>query len=380
MTPPSRPTRPPGPTPPSRPRRWGLPAALVVGVACAAPAPAAAAPAVKVSMTPVAKPLSTSASKATVTVRNATKRRLTGLTVSVRPPKGVLVTVTGAKRGTTKRAVKALKARGTARIAVRLRRTKTGPTTGRLTVKVTRKGKALGTGRLAFGPTPVPKPAPTPTPAPPPPPAPAPPPLAGRYFWGLRLDPITGNKHKTLYFAGPSLVQTAPMDGAFATCPAESEECRPYTHDPATGQLVVNGEPATVAGRRITVGSDSYDEVGVPPPGTRWDTVVTYVNSTGICPTLYCNHYREDLTFLPDGTFVRGSFSAGVGGGGDWSVVPADSKGTYEVRPDRTLRLAFADGKERIETVGQFLNDDGSLKPASEGLILGGEGYFDIRD
>lgn len=378
MTPPSRPTR-ASASKPARSRRWGLPAAVAVGVACAAPAPtvAASAPVVRVTTTPLSTPLTTSASKATVTLRNTSGRRLTGLTVAVRAPKGVVVTVTGAKRGTTKRVIKALKARGTARVAVRLRRAKTGPTAGRLTVKVTRKGKTVGTGRLAFGVPPAPKPRPAPTPAP----APTPPPLAGRYFWGFELNMITGSLHKTLYFAGPSLVQTAPMDDAFATCPAESEACRPYTHDPATGQLVVNGEAATLAGRRITLTSgQSYDELGVPPPGTRWDTTVTYANQSGICPSLYCTQYREDLTFRPDGTFIRGSVSSGTGGGTDWGVVPDDQKGTYEVRADRTLRLAFADGKERVETVGQYLNDDGSLKPAGEGLILGGEGYFDIGD
>jgi hypothetical protein len=377
MTPPSRPTRAPGSTLHPRPRRWGLPAALIVGVACAAPAPAAAAPAVKVSMTPLAKPLSTSPSKATVTVRNATRRRLTGLTLSVRPPKGVVVTVVGAKRGTTTRTMKALKARGSARVALRLRRTATGPTAGRLTVKVTRRGKAVGTGRLAFGatPRPTPKPAPKPTPTP----APAPPPLTGRYFWTATLGAGLTTERRSLYFTGPNLVHVEATGSAWPACAPADPACRAYAYDPATGKLEINGTPATLEGRKLVLDGVTHLELGAPPPGTRWDTALTHMNVSGLCPA-YCNYYREDLTFRPDGTFIRGAVSSGSGGGGDWAVIPDDSKGTYEVRADRTLRLAFADGKERIETVGQYMNDDGTLQPVGDGLVLGGDGYFDLPD
>jgi hypothetical protein len=346
---------------------------VIVGVACAAPAPATAAPAVKVSMTPLAKPLSTSPSKATVTVRNATKRRLAGLTLSVRPPKGVVVAMVGAKRGTTKRAMKALKARGSARVALRLRRTATGPTAGRLTVKVTRRGKAVGTGRLAFGATPTPQPKPTPKPAP------APPPLTGRYFWTATLGPGLTTERHSLYFTGPDLVHVEATGSAWPACTPADPACRAYVYDPTTGKLEINGMPATLEGRKIVLDGVTLLELGAPPAGTRWDAVVTHASSSGLCP-LYCNSYREDLTFRPDGTFIRGAVSSGSGGGGDWAVVPDDSKGTYEVRPDGTLRLAFADGKERIETVGQYLNDDGTLQPVGEGLVLGGDGYFDLSD
>lgn len=106
---------------------------------------------------------------------------------------------------------------------------------------------------------------------------------------------------------------------------------------------------------------------------------MTYSNSSGICP-LYCSYFTEYLTFRPDGTFIRSAVAPGSGPIVDWGVVPPDSKGPYEVRGERTLRLAFADGKERIETVALFMNDDGSLKAPGEGVLLGGDGYFDIRD
>ncbi|MGX6447309.1 hypothetical protein ACVU7I_04485 [Patulibacter sp. S7RM1-6] len=107
---------------------------------------------------------------------------------------------------------------------------------------------------------------------------------------------------------------------------------------------------------------------------------LTYSNSTGVCP-LYCSYYTEDLSFRPDGTFIRGAVASGSGGGYDWGVVPDDQKGTYEIRADRTLRLAFADGTERVETLAIFPADDGTY-PANPtaGIVLNGDGYFAIRD
>lgn len=141
----------------------------------------------------------------------------------------------------------------------------------------------------------------------------------------------------------------------------------------------IDGKPATLEGRGIEWDGDRYREWGVPPAGTRWDTTVTYSNSSGICP-LYCSYFTEHLTFRPDGTFARDAVASGSGPVVDWASVPPNRRGTYEVRADGTLRLAFADGSERVETVAQYRNDDGSLQPAGEGLLLNGDGYFDIRD
>jgi hypothetical protein len=359
-----------------RARRWSATAALAVAVAVGLPAAAsgAAAPTVQVSAAPIAKPLSTRAARATVVVRNAGKHRVSGLTLSVAARKGVKVTVTGAKRGTLRRGLKPVKAGKATRVGLRVRRTRTGPKTGQLTLRVLRQGKTVAKGRLSFGAPPVVKP----TPPPAPPPAANPNTLAGRYFWGS-LYTLNGIEQHTLYFTGPDLVFTGATDNGWPSCAAATETCRPYSFNAATGQLTIDGKPATLQGRQLTLDGNSYGELGFPPAGSRWDTRVTYSNSSGLCP-MYCNYYTENLTFRPDGTFIRDAVSSGTGPVVDWAAIPPGSKGTYEVRPDRLLRLVFADGTERMETVGLYVDDAGALKPVGDGLVLAGDGYFDIRD
>ena len=202
--------------------------------------------------------------------------------------------------------------------------------------------------------------------------------LAGRYFWGSNYT-LNGIRQNTLFFTGKELVYTEATESAWPSCAAPSETCKAYSYAAAANQLTIDGQPATLEGRKLTLDGDTYWEWGFPPAGSRWDTRVTYSNSSGVCP-LYCNYYTENLTFRPDGTFMRDAVSSGTGPIVDWASVPPDSKGTYEVRADHTLRLAYEDGRERIETVALYMNDDGTLQAPGEGVLLGGDGYFDIRD
>jgi hypothetical protein len=328
---------------------------------------------VRLSVRAVAAPLSTKAATTTVAVTNAGRRPLRGLTLSVRADKGVKLALAGARRGATSRSLKPLKAGGTVRVAVALSRTGRGPQRGTVAVKVVRNGRALASARLAFGGSGGGSNRTQPAPPPPNPNT-----LAGRYFWGS-LYTLNGTEQNTLWFTSDTLVYTAATESAWPTCTAVSDVCKPYSYDAASNALTIDGKPATLTGRRMSFDDDNYFEFGFPPAGSRWDTLVTYSNSSGICP-LYCNYYTEELTFRPDGTFIRGAVSSGSGPIVDWAAVPPDSKGTYEVRADRTLRLAFADGRERIETVALYLRDDGTLQPVGDGIILGGDGYFDIRD
>lgn len=353
--------------------RWSLPIVLAAAAA-AAPATAAAKPAVRVSAQPLAAPLTARAAKTTIVVRNAGRARVAGLTLAVSAPKGVKVSLAGAKRGKASRSLPALKGRGSLRVTIALSRTAKGPARGRLTVMVTRRGKAVASTRLAFGrgrgstrTGPVGPPA-------------DPNDLSGRYFWGSQYT-INGILMHTLYFTSKQYVWVDDVEGSWPTCTAVSEQCKPYSYDARANALTIDGKPATLKpNRAIDYDGDSYAEFGFPAAGTRWDTYVTYANSSGICP-LYCSYYTENLAFRPDGTFIRDAVSSGSGPIVDWAVVPPDSKGTYEVRADRTLRLAFADGRERIETVALYLTDDGkALQPVGEGLLLNGDGYFDIRD
>ena len=362
-------------------RRSSLPAALAVAAAIAAAAPTAAVAAspVRVSAKPVAAPLSARPAATTIAVRNVSRRRLAGLTLSVSAAKGVKVALAGAKRGARSRRLKPLKPGRTARVRVTLRASGKGAKRGRLAVRVTRRGKTIGRGRLAFGAGRPSKPRRPSKPGEPSQPgAPKDPnSLAGRYFWGATY--VLGMQTHSLYFTGPDLVYTDETGDAWPSCAAPSDVCKPYRYDGASGQLTIDGKPATLAGRKLTFDDDDYREFGFPPAGARWDTVVTYSSQSGVCP-LYCSFYTENLTFRPDGTFMRDAVASGSGPVVDWASVPPDSKGTYEVRADHTLRLAYEDGRERIETVALYLNDDGTLQAPGEGIVLGGDGYFDIRD
>lgn len=345
-------------------RRWSMPVALAVLAAAGVPATAvAAAPSVRVTAKPVKSSLSTKATRTSVAVKNVGKRRVTGLKLSVASSKGVNVKLAGAKRGKLTRKLKPLRAGKTVRVGVSLSRKPSGPERGRLAVRVLRNGKTLAKGRLSFG---APEPPANPNS------------LAGRYFWGS-LYTINGIEQYTLYFTGDNLVYTAATESGWPSCAAVSETCKPYSYDAASNQLTIDGRPATLEGRKLTFDENSYGEFGFPQAGSRWDTLITYANSSGICP-LMCTYYTENLLFRPDGTFIRDAVASGTGPIVDWGAVPPDRKGTYEVRADRTLRLAYEDGTERIETVGLYLNDDGTLKAPGDGVVLGGDGYFDIRD
>ncbi len=334
---------------------------LIAGavVALTLPAAASAATSVAVTATPVTKELTTSYATSTVTVRNVTKRRLTGLTLSVPAPKGVQVVIVGAKRGAKVRALPALKVKGTTKVVVRVRRTAKGPKAAVLSPKVTLNRKVVGSGKLVARKVLVP--------------------LTGRYFWGSQYT-INGINQYPLYFTSKNFVSTADPELAWPVCTAVTEDCKPYTYDPKTNRLTIDGKPATLKGNELEWDGQGYVELGRPKAGSRWDVVLTHSNSSGICP-LYCNYFTEHLTFLPDGNFMRDAVASGTGPVVDWGVVPPNRKGSYEIRADGTLRLAFADGTERIETVGLYPEKDGSYAAnGSGGAVLGGDGYFDIRD
>ncbi len=350
----------------------------MLAAVAAAPATAAAKATspLRVTAQPIAATLTARAARSAIVVRNSGRARLSGLTLTVAAPKGVTVALAGTRRGKTVRVLPAIKGGGSARVAIGLSRGARGPARGRATIKVSRKGKLLASARLAFGTGRSDSGRNRTTPAPPADPND----LTGRYFWGSQYT-LNGILMHTLYFTSKQFVWVDDVEGTWPACTAVSEQCKAYTYDARTNTLTIDGKPATLKpDHSIDFDEDKYGEFGFPAPGTRWDTYVTYANSSGVCP-LYCNYYTENLNFRPDGTFIRDAVSSGSGPIVDYAIVPPDSKGTYEVRADRTLRLAFADGRERIETVALYLTDDGrALRPVGDGLLLDGDGYFDIRD
>ncbi len=328
-------------------------------MALAVPAVASAANRVVVTAPPINRELTATNATTTVSVRNTTNRTLTGLTLAVPAPRGVQVTIVGARRGAKVRALPALRARASTRVMVRVRRNgPTAPKTAVLTPKVVQNRRTIGSGRLVIR-----KPAPTT--------------LTGRYFWGSQYT-LNGPEGHTLYFTSARYVFIGDAKDAWPVCTAPTDVCKPYTYNARTNALVIDGERATLQDHRLTWQNQSHWELGREKAGARWNVVLTHSSATGLCP-LYCSYFTEHLTFLPDGTFTRSSVASGTGPVVDWISVPNDRKGTYEVRANGTLRLAFADGTERIRTLGLFPDDGKYPANAAAGIVLGGDGYFDIR-
>ena len=317
---------------------------------------------------PITKALTAKNRTTTITIRNTTARRMAGLTLAVGGRKGVKVTLPGAKKKSPRvRALKPLAARKSMRVPVRLAKLgKKTPKNGAITVSIRQKGKVVGRARVEFGPRKVVRPPAT---------------LTGRQFWRSQLRGGGGVNQDTVYFTGPQFVFTGTLEDAWPVCTAASEDCKPYTFDPKTGALTINGAAATLEGDRLTVDGKSHWELGRAKAGARWDIVLTHANASGICP-LYCFARTEHLRFMPDGNFVRSSVSSGTGPVVDWAVVPDDSKGTYEVTADGLLRLAYADGTQRVRTLGIYPEDGPDPYPANPtaGIVLGNNGYFDISD
>lgn len=333
---------------------------------------ASAANPVRVTARAVAAPLSSRAAKTTITVRNTGRARLRGMTLAVGPAKGLKVAVAGARRGRSSRPLPPLRGGASARVTVTLKRGRGGPSKGSVRVTVQRGGRALARTTLRFGAGSGRSTRPAPPPV-------DPNTLAGRLYWGSQYS-ISGILQHTLYFIDKSWVWVGDLEGGWPTCTAVTDDCKNYAYDAAARALTIDGRAARLDGLALEHDGDNYREFGFPPASSRWDTVVTYSNSSGVCP-LYCTYFTEYLTFRPDGTFIRSGVVSGSGPVIDFGIVPPDSKGTYEVRADRTLLLAFADGRQRLETVALYVADDGrSLDPPGRGLLLNSDGYFDIRD
>lgn len=187
--------------------------------------------------------------------------------------------------------------------------------------------------------------------------------MTGRHFWRSQMRGSGGVSQDSVYFTGPQFVFTGKLEDAWPVCSAASESCRPYTFNPKTGALTIDGAEATLGSTSLTMDGRTYGELGRAVAGTRWDIVLTHANSSGICP-LYCSYRTEHLHFMPDGTVVRSSVSSGTGPV-DWAVIPDDSKGTYEVTTEGLLRFTFADGSLRVRTLGIYPEDGPDRYPAT---------------
>lgn len=149
--------------------------------------------------------------------------------------------------------------------------------------------------------------------------------------------------------------------------------CTSVTYDDAkkegctTYRLSANRRSVTVAGRTYAIGKDlvrhpegtekeptKLERQVFPAAGSRWDVPkieAIWVSGSPFVGTQIIT--KTYLTLTREGQFVKSSFSFGSSAPGvdpslTFTSAPPDSRGTYEVLPAGTIRLAYQDGKVEV--------------------------------
>ena len=158
----------------------------------------------------------------------------------------------------------------------------------------------------------------------------------------------------------------------------------PYTFDPATRALTIDGQPVAIdAGlQTLTVGEDAYPLKPIPPAGSRFDLSLKAIQQFGVAP-FNATVTTRYLTMTSAGAFTFGSESIGTfgggasnPGGGNFAASHPDQAGTYEVQAGGVLVLSFADGHVTKFTIAiDRKPETGDVNPATVGLLLD-DGFF----
>ena len=313
-----------------------------------------------------------------VKLRNSGDARATSVVVSLGAARGVKL-----RPKSTKVALKAIAPGATKTATFRVMLTRKAKAVSKLSLKA--KG-AHGLKASARAVLKVRKPKPKQPPKPKPSGSGS---LAGRIF--VRLD-STDTMHSA-YLRGYAFIDDTwayneVPSGGFPHCTkvtgsAKEPGCVKYSYNPRSGAVKVGalgGGKVTAAGLKID--GQSYEEVSIPKPGTKYRVYQYFQGFSGLCGLLPgCTTWRTDLTLTKSGEFALGhsslSTAGGVGGAPFVAVgsYPPDERGTYRIERGARIRLAFADGHVETKTIAIYRDDKGRPAPVSEGLILDGE-YF----
>lgn len=176
-------------------------------------------------------------------------------------------------------------------------------------------------------------------------------------------------------------------------------DCRRVTYDADKGTgcatYKVKGKTLTVAGKRYTIAKQALtrapegdEKKGVklplqvfPKAGARWEVPAIEAIEVNGNPFVGAQFITKSLLMLNrSGQFVRTSVSFGSTAPGapvsvNFASAPKDSRGTYEVLPAGTIRLAFEDG--RVEVGPAFFWDSTKGRdPNRAGLHLVDRTFF----
>jgi hypothetical protein len=219
--------------------------------------------------------------------------------------------------------------------------------------------------------------------------------LAGRYYTLWEADPMgPGTKTGYMFVDGRWAYRGIPK-GGIPTCTRKTagtdedgdptDGCIPYSFE--RGTLTLDGGPATLSGDKATlkVGEDSFSLTPIVRAGAKLEVSLKSIFVSGYWP--YQSVTETWLEMRRNGEFMLssqtlGSFGLpGTPGSGNFVAVPADQRGTYEVLSRGRLRLAYANGKVEVRTIGIYRDPKtGSADPATDGLWLDDEPFFKDDD
>jgi len=297
----------------------------------------------------------------------AVRLRLTGSGVSISAPRRSLGTLrAGARRTVTVRVRRTGRAAG----VLRARLTGAGGRAARTTVRLPAAASPGTRGPAGSG-------------------------LSQRVF--LRLVPgspgVSQDRREGYAFTDGRWVYRGNPEGGIPRCTAKTagvdadgdptDGCLPYSFDPKSGKLAIDGKPATLDAARTTlkVGEEAFLLKPTLAPGARLALTLKNIEVYGLFPNQTV--FTSWLTLTAGGEFALGGSAIGSAGAGSPSVISStvspDQRGTYEILSGSAIELRYADGKVARRTIlidGTPEDPSKPLDPQEEGLLLDGTPYW----
>jgi hypothetical protein len=205
--------------------------------------------------------------------------------------------------------------------------------------------------------------------------------VVGRYFWRTELI-LNTTYMKGYYFVDDKWVYRGIPDGGLPSCTGataqgEDDGCLPYTYDPATGALNINGVGGEykVGSHLLKVDDFSFSEAFPVEPGTKFDATGEHIQGFGICP-LSCSFSTVGLDLTAAGAFVKSSAISGTfPDEGSFAAIPPDQHGTYAIDQRGRIVFTYADGHVVTETIA-LMGDKNENPDPNYGILLDDAAYF----
>ncbi len=211
--------------------------------------------------------------------------------------------------------------------------------------------------------------------------------LTGTYWWAF--EPANtlasaGWVNHGLWFVDSSWVYTGWAEGEKPKCSAKVKECRRYVYNPRTGKVRIGKKGANVTSSGFTFAHPEHSKkiffnpLTLPEKGSKIGVDLYRQDWTGNC-LIMCTAWTDYLTMDKEGRFVEGATSVGgwPGLGTTWGGVAPDQRGTYEIVSQGIIELSYADGTVTRRVIGFEHDLLGRPDPASTGLLLGEDNYYD---